>query len=101
MPIHEASQSESRTTTPPLGLPVYDGSSPFWLDAALQGGQFISWYGTLPADGRSVGQASLDFTGMPVILGASFPLYVAAVAYDPSANYTFAGTNAVQITINP
>ena len=96
-----ASLTDPATTTPPLGLPVYDGSSPFWLDAALQGGQFISWYGTLPADGRSVGQASLDFTGMPVILGASFPLYVAAVAYDPSANYTFAGTNAVQITINP
>jgi hypothetical protein len=94
-----AAVTDPATQTPPLGLPVFDGSSPFWLDACLQGGQFVSWFGTLPANGRSVGQARLDFSIAPAMIGASFPVYVGAVAYD--ASYNVFSTNAVQITINP
>ncbi|MBK8974407.1 MAG: lamin tail domain-containing protein [Planctomycetes bacterium] len=84
---------------PPLGLPVYDSSTPIWLEAVLAGGPFVSFVGTLDAQGHSVGQARLDFSAFPVVIGGSFDIWLGATVYDQAP--FFRSTNALQVTINP
>lgn len=90
-------------STPPLGLPVFDGSTPLWLDASLAGGPFLGFSGVLDATGSSVGQVSLDWSQISLSLGMSFDIWLGAAAYDmtnPLGNPIY-GTNSIQLTINP
>jgi hypothetical protein len=94
-----AAITDPATTTPPLGLPVFDGTTSLWITAAAVGGPFVGWSGTLGADARSVGQTRLDFSNAPVTVGVAFQMWIGAISYDAFLNIN--GTNAVTVTINP
>ncbi len=87
-------------TPPPAGLPVWGPATPT-LSTLANIPPFVAWGGTLPANGRMLGTAALDFSsfaGLPA-LPAPVPVYVGAVGFN-TATGQLTQTNYITITLN-
>lgn len=87
-------------TPPPAGLPVWGPATPT-LSTLANIPPFVAWGGTLPANGRMLGTAALDFSsfaGLPA-LPAPVPVYVGAVGFNTSTGQ-LTQTNYISITLN-
>ena len=94
-----ASFVDPATTPPPAGIPVW-GPLTGTMASMVNVPPFVAWGGTVPANGRVLGTATLDwsaFTGLPT-LPAPTPMYVGAIAFDSGFNLT--STNTITITLN-
>ena len=82
---------------PPPPFPVFDPlGTPLFL-GLINTPPLVNWSGILDADGNAVGQASVDFSAVTVMVPASLDLWVGGIALDQSLQAI--ATNSVMLTI--
>ena len=91
--------TDPTVTPPPVGLPVWDASTPT-ISTLANIAPFVAWAGTLSANGDLIGTAAVDFSafvGLPAI-SPPVTMYIGAIAFSNSGGIV--QTNHISVIWN-